>query len=269
VGQPLLMSEPLLYRVATWVIVLGLFVAMNLAWLGFFRVGQRVRRRKMDADLGPLEASMGGLVALILAFSFSLAADRHDEREHVIVDEANAIGTAFLRCDLLEPADRSFCRQRLREYTRLRVEFFEIGHDPARLDSVVQRSSRIASELWNRIVPAVRAGDTPSRAQLVVALNETFDLGQERLAATRHVVAGVITAATLAMCIAWAAFAGYGYGLKGNARSAAWIGFSALICVVVHITLDLDRPGRGVIRPVRGHSIMLDLMRELEAAEKG
>jgi hypothetical protein len=261
------MGEPLLYRVATWVIVLCLFVALNVAWLGFFRVGQRVRRRKVDdADLGPLEASMGGLVALILAFSFSLAADRHDERERVIVREANAIGTAFLRCDLLEPADRTFCRERLRAYTRLRVEFFEVGHDASRLDSVVQRSSRIANELWNRIVPAVRAGDTPSRAQLIVSLNDTFDMGEERLAATRQVVAGLITAATLALCIAWAAFAGYGYGLKGNSRSAAWVGFSLLICVVVYITLDLDRPGRGLIRPVRGHSIMLDLMRELDAS---
>jgi hypothetical protein len=261
-------TEPLLYRVDTWVIVLGLFAALNLAWLGFFWLGQRKRTRcgKADADLGPLEVSMGGLVALILAFSFSLAADRHDEREHVIVREANAIGTAFLRCDLLEPADRSFCRDRLREYTRLRVEFFEVGHDPARLDSVVRRSLRIANELWNRIVVAVRASDTPSRRQLVVSLNETFDLGQERLADTRHVVAGLITAATLGLCIAWAAFAGYGYGFKGNLRSAAWVGFSLLICVVVYITLDLDRPGRGVIRPVRGHSIMLDLMRELEAS---
>jgi hypothetical protein len=260
------MSEPLLYRVATWVIVLGLFAALNLAWLGFFRLGRRVRRARADADLGALEASMGGLVALILAFSFSLAAQRHDEREHVIVREANAIGTAFLRCDLLEPDDRGFCRDRLRAYTRLRVEFFEIGHDRERLDSVVERSTRLSAELWHRLIPAVRANDTPSRSQLIVSLNEVFDTGQERLAATRHVVAGLITVATLGLCIAWAAFAGYGYGLKGNSRSAAWLGFSLLICVVVYITLDLDRPGRGLIRPVRGHSIMLDLMRELDAS---
>jgi hypothetical protein len=260
------MSEPLLYRVATWVIVLGLFAALNVAWLGFFRLGQRVRRARPDADLGPLEASMGGLVALILAFSFSLAADRHDEREHVVVREANAIGTAFLRCDLLDPEDRRFCRDRLRAYTRLRIEFFEIGHDPARLASLVERSARLSTELWHRIIPAIRANDTPSRSQLVVSLNEVFDLGQERLAANRHVVAGLITVATLGLCIVWAAFAGYGYGLKGNSRSAAWLGFSLSICVVVYITLDLDRPGRGLIRPVRGHSIMLDLMRELDAS---
>jgi uncharacterized membrane protein len=264
----LLLSEPLLYRVATWVIVLGLLAAMNLAWAGFFRLGRRERARQgasREADLGPLEASMGGLVALILAFSFSLAAERHDEREHVTVREANAIGTAFLRCDLLEPSDRNFCRDQLRAYTRLRIEFFQIGHDPPRLASVVERCSRLSNEIWRRIIPAVRASDTPSRAQLVVSLNEVFDLSQERLAANRHVVAGLITVATLLLCTAWAAFAGYGYGLKGNSRSAAWIGFSLLICVVVYITLDLDRPGRGLIRPVRGHSIMLDLMRELDA----
>jgi hypothetical protein len=259
-------SEPLLYGVASWVIVLGLFIGLNLAWLGFFRMGRReaLRREKSDADPGPLDASMGGLVALILAFSFSLAAQRHDEREHVIVREANAIGTAFLRCDLLDSADKDFCRNRLREYTRVRVEFFEIGHDPAWLDSVVQRSAQLSDQLWDRVIPAVRAADTPARAQLVVALNQMIDVGQERLAATRHVVAGLITAATLGLCVAWAAFAGYGYGLKGNSRSAAWVGFSALICVVVYITLDLDRPGRGLIRPVRGHSIMVDLLRDLE-----
>lgn len=261
------MSEPLLYGVASWVIVLGLFICLNLAWFGFFRLGRReFARESKEADLGGLETSMGGLVALILAFSFSLAAARHDEREHITVREANAIGTAFLRCDLLEPADRSFCRDRLREYAKTRVEFFEIGHDPPRLDAVVRQTNRLGNELWNRIIPAVRAGDTPARAQIVVALNEMIDLGQERLAANRHVVAGLITLATLVLCIAWAAFAGYGFGVKGNARSAAWVGFSFLICVVVYITLDLDRPGRGVIRPVRGHSIMVDLMRELEAS---
>jgi hypothetical protein len=93
-----------------------------------------------------------------------------------------------------------------------------------------------------------------------------IDLGEERHAANRHVVAGLITTATLGLCIAWAAFAGYGFGVKGNARSLAWVGFSLLICVVVYITIDLDRPGRGVIRPVRGHSIMLDLMREIETS---
>ena len=242
----------------SWVIALGLFIALNLAWLGFFRLGRRevARHGKSEADIGPVEASMGGLVALILAFSFSLAADRHDEREHVVVREANAIGTAFLRCDLLDAEDRSFCRDRLREYTRTRIEFFEVGHDPAKLQAVVERATRISTELWKRVSRAVRAGETPSRAQLIVSINETIDLGEERLAATRHVVAGLITFTTLVLCVAWAAFAGYGYGLKANQRPAAWIGFSLMISVVVYITLDLDRPGRGMIRPVRGHSIM-------------
>lgn len=262
------MSEPLLYGVDSWVIVLGLFIALNLAWHGFFRLGRRevARHGKSEADLGPLEAAMGGLVALILAFSFSLAAQRNDEREHVIAREANAIGTTFLRCDLLDAADRTFCCDRVREYTRVRIEFFEVGHDPARLDSVVHRSERISKELWRRVSAAVRAAESPSRAQLIVSVNEMIDVGEERLAATRHVVAALITVATLGLCVAWAAFGGYGYGLKANQRSAAWVWFSLLICVVVYITLDLDRPGRGLIRPVRGESIMLDLMRELDAS---
>ena len=257
-----------MYGVASWVIALGLFVGLNLAWLGFFRLGQReaARRGKSDADIGPVEASMGGLVALILAFSFSLASERHDEREQMIVREANAIGTTFLRCDLLDASDRMFCREQLRHYTRLRVEFFEIGHDLRRLDSVVQRSALLSNELWSRISQAVRAAESPSRAQLIVSLNQLIDLAQERLAASRHVVAPLITITTLGLCLAWAAFAGYGYGLKANKRSAAWVGFSVMICVVVYITLDLDRPGRGLIRPVRGHSIMVDLLRELEAS---
>jgi hypothetical protein len=261
-------SEPFLYGVASWVIALGLFVGLNLAWLGFFRLGRREAARcaKSDADIGPVEASMGGLVALILAFSFSLASERHDEREHVIVREANAIGTTYLRCDLLDESDRSFCRDRLREYTRARVEFFEIGHDLRRLDSVVQRSKLLANELWSRISRAVRAGETPARAQLIVSLNQMIDLAEERLAASRHVVSPLITITTLGLCLAWAAFAGYGYGLKANQRSAAWVGFSLMICLVVYITLDLDRPGRGLIRPVRGHSIMVDLLRDLEAS---
>jgi hypothetical protein len=264
-------NEPLLYQVPGWVIALVLWAGLNLAWLGFYKLGRResARNEKLNrkSTIGPVESAVSGLVALMLAFSFSLAATRHGEREAVIVREANAIGTAFLRCDFVNTSDRAFCRDRLRHYARIRVDYFEVGHDLQRHAEVVQRSKLVQSEVWERASHFAKDADTPSRALLLAVLNEVIDLSAEREAATRHIVAPLITNTMLAMCLAWAGFAGYAYGLRSNRRSAAWLGFSALVTLVVFITLDLDRPGRGLIRPVRGHSLMVDLMHELDATQ--
>ena len=196
-----------------------------------------------------------------------MASERFDLREDVIVKEANSVDTAHFRCSFLVPEEQAGCRQELARYARLRVEFFEAGHDQERLQRVIDASENLQRVIWRRVERSIPKRDTPSAAQLVAALNELFDLNTDRVAAQRRVVPQEITVVTMALCVAWSAFAGYAFGLTSNRQFGAWIAFTLLVTVVVLTTLDLDRPGRGFIRPARGNSVMEDIARTLETQE--
>ena len=258
------MSEPLLYRIPSWLIAGGLFAGMILIWEVLFRVGLGQKREQAN-DLGPIDTAVAGLLALILAFSFSMASDRFDAREEVIVSEADAIGTTYLRCDFLVPADQAACRERLVRYSQARVEFFEAGHDQEKILDVSARSERLHDELWELVRRTHEVRDTPAVALTVDSLNGLIDLHTDRLAAQRRIVPQEVTAVTLSLCLAWGAFAGYLCGLAGKRLHVSWFGFSALVSIVIFCSIDLDRPGRGFIRPVRGHAVMVELATKLRA----
>jgi hypothetical protein len=254
------LREPFLYQISAWYIAAFLFAGMVAIWELFFRLGvqSRGRRKAMDDSeaitLGSIDTAVGGLLALILAFSFSMASERFDMRENVIIREANAVGTAFFRCSFLMPEEQAGCRSELARYARLRAEFFEVGHDRERLQQVIEKSEDLHHALWARVERSVPQRDTPSVAQLIVSLNELFDLNTERVGAQRRVVPQEVTVVTILLCLAWSAFTGYAFGLTSNRQFGAWLGFAGLVTLVVLTTLDLDRPTRGFVRPVRGTS---------------
>jgi hypothetical protein len=268
------LREPFLYHVSAVYIAAFLFVGMATIWELLYRLGAKNRPRakaSLDGEaltLGSIDTAVGGLLALILAFSFSMAAERFDLREEVIVKEANAVGTAFFRCSFLMPDEQAGCRQDLARYARLRVEFFDAAHHLDRLQEVIEKSEDLHQAIWDRVERSVPQRDTPSVAQLIVSLNQLFDLNTDRVAAQRRVVPQEITVVTVALCFAWSAFAGYAFGLGSNRRFGAWLAFAGLVTLVVLTTLDLDRPGRGFIRPTRGNSVMEDVAKQLEAESR-
>ena len=259
------MGEPLLYRIPGWLIGLGLFLAMTGVWEFFYRLGHRHRKASSREKLGPIETAVAGLLALILAFSFSMASERFDHREEVIIAEANALETTYLRCDFLPPSEEAACRDLLIRYAALRVEFYEAAHHADKVRSVNERSERLHGELWELVRRGQLAEDTPAFALTAAATNELIDLHTDRVAAQRRIVPALITWLTLFLCISWGGFAGYVCGLAEVRQHASWLGFAVLASVVVYVSIDLDRPGRGLIRPVRGHAVMVDLAKKLAA----
>ncbi len=141
---------------------------MATIWELFYRWGRRIGRApkaSLDGEalsLGSIDTAVGGLLALILAFSFSMAAERFDMRARVIVREANAVGTAFFRCSFLMPERAGGCRRISRATRRLRVEFFEAGHDLQRLQQVIEKSEDLHHVIWQRVERSVPQRDTPS-----------------------------------------------------------------------------------------------------------
>lgn len=262
------MEETLVYRTPTFVIAGVVFVLMLVLTAVFYRYGER-RARTLDverADVAPVDGAVAALLALLLALSFSLASERFVARQALVVKEANAIGTAFLRCALLEPEDRRFCEGALRAYVDLRIAYFEEYRDTARYKAIIDESERVQRAVFDRVTEAVhREKNYPALGLLVQALNEMIDVHGERVASFRITVPQPITVLLLCLSLAWSCVLGYALGLKGRRRTGAVVAFSVLVTLVAAATLDLDRPRRGLITLRAGQESLLELQRAIKA----
>jgi hypothetical protein len=129
----------------------GLLVLLLLAVEAGVRAGTRARAQRKGegtADLGTIQGAVLGLLGLLLAFTYSLAAGRQDARRGLLVREANAIGTAYLRAGLLPEPRRGELRAILRQYVDSRIAPDDVVRDPVRLAEAVQRSERVLQTLW-------------------------------------------------------------------------------------------------------------------------
>ena len=133
-----------------------------------------------------VEGSVFGLLGLLLAFTFSGAASRFDDRRQLIVQEVNAIGTAWLRVDLLPSDARPEIKDGFRRYLDARLATYRKLPDLAAAAEEFARSKRIQDEIWDKATTAVRAaGGEPARMLLIPALNEMFDIAEARTLAAR------------------------------------------------------------------------------------
>ena len=125
-----------------WGVFLATMAVVLLAVEGGFRLGQYRRRRSEQEDrppVGEMVAATLALLAFMLAFTFGLAASRFDVRRGLVIDEANAIGTTYLRAGLLPEPHRSDVRSLLREYVDVRLEAVQ----PGKLSRSIGRSEEL------------------------------------------------------------------------------------------------------------------------------
>jgi hypothetical protein len=231
-------------------IVIGLLAVLIAALEVGYRAGSRRLFAPADADVssqtGAIQGAILGLLGLLLAFSFAAAGTRFLERQDLITREANAIGTAVLRADLLGEPERSELRAALRDYTKRRLEVSKkvrFVMDPADAVAFQQMHTRI----WN----AARAGVAARPTALLAVLNpvnELIDLHTTRLAASRkHLPIPVL--GLLVVCSAIAtSITGYACGIADRRRSPSSIALALLIGAALWITIDLDYPRIGLLQ---------------------
>lgn len=214
-----------------------------------FRVGKRSaagREMPEGPNLGAIQGAILGLLALLLGFSFAGAAARFMERQDLIVKESSAIGTAYLRADLLGEPHRSELRSSLAEYVehRLRVS--------ATLRQGLAEESKAEIDGFHaRIWKAARDGVAERPATMEVVLlpvNELIDLHTARLAASRKHLPPLVLGLLVASSAMSMGVIGYGCGLTRQ-RSLIMAGSLAfLIGISLWTTIDLDHPRSGVIQ---------------------
>jgi hypothetical protein len=242
-------------------------VALFLGMLGLQEVGRRLGKRQLNQDpdgarksLGPLEGTVFGLLGLMLAFTFSGAAARLDGRRQLVAQEANAIGTAYLRVDLLPATAQPPLREAFRHYLDARLAYFQNPYQsPASLAGWNQ-SNQLQNVIWSEAVTACKADPTNSTTMLVLpALNDMIDITTTRAMAANQHPPSVVYVMLGALTLATALLVGYSMA-EGKVRSWAHIlGFAGLFSITVFVIIDLEYPRLGLIRVDAADQVMVDL----------
>lgn len=240
------------YRLDPILFIILLFVVIEACAEGGFEVGRWIakRHRIREAELfGVVEGGVLGLVGLMLAFSFSLALGRYEDRQHLVVLEANAIEVTYLRSSFLPSAQRQSFRSELRDYARARVAYYEQFRFEAARAQLAAESSALQSALWNATATAAtRAPQDLTSSLLVEAMNNAIDLSRERDAALFNRVPAEIGLLLVLVSAVAAALLGYGFGLNDKRRTIMTTIFVILMTMIVFTIFDLDRPQSGYIR---------------------
>ena len=241
---------PQFFQLSSWALGLILFaVVLGTTGLGLLLGrSQRHRSDSLREPLAVLQAALLGVVGLILAFGLALAVGRYEARRAAVVEEANAIGTTYLRAQTLPEPVRSRSLDLLVSYTRsaLRVSDQVPGSAAAR-DAAISEE-RIERQLWGLAGQALDEAPTASAPRLYVeSLNEVFDAETARVAAlSNRVPTAVLVLEILGSAIALGLLAAY-LAIAGRGVIAVLLA-SALVAFLLLVTADLDRPTRGMIR---------------------
>jgi len=263
-------SVEFLYDEPASVILLLLFVFLIVATELGFRLGRRQASSHSELVRGQvhnIQGALMGLLALLLGFTFAMAVSRFDNRRHMVVKEANAIGTAALRAQVLPAAEQAAMRDLFRRYVDVRVD---AGHEdymptPER-DSLDAKAHELQGRLWDQAASAAEADPHSVAAGLLLsAMNDAIDVKSERDAS----LANHVPESVLLLLFAFAALAsgilGYSTGLTGARIIGMPAAFALLVTLVLMVILDLDRPRRGFI--LVGQESMIALQRSLETSK--
>jgi hypothetical protein len=248
----------------------GLFAAtigvVVLSIEGGYRLGKYRRARsdrEKDAPVGAIVAATLGLLAFMLAFTFGLAATRFDARRMLVLEEANAIGTANLRAGLLPEPNRSAIRKLFREYVDVRLE----AVNPDAVEGAISKSSELHRALWSQ-ASEVAAQDNRSivTGVFVQSLNEVIDLHAKRIMFALHNrIPELVWLVLYFIAIISMTALGYQEGLSGSRRSLAVLALAFTFSAVMLLIADLDRPHEGMLRA--GQHPMLDLRESLKNSD--
>ena len=262
------MSTEVAYSQSDWftlVIFLGIIIVLSLVGELGFLLGRKIRETSDEpakTQSFTVTAATFGFLALLLAFAFSAGGTRFATRKQLMVDEANAIGTTYLRAQLLPEPYGSEAASLLRDYVDVRVEWHRALDDGERLEEANEATQDLQQQLWAQ---AVAAGQEDPRAEtyslFTQSLNELIDLQTMRLASVENRIPPTALYLLLLAAILGVLALGYGAGLGNRRNILGRIIVALLIVVVIFVVVDLDRPGGGLIE--EGQRSMLRLQESL------
>lgn len=241
-------------------IAIPLFFVMLILLETGRRLRARPGRQKLEgAGFPAVEGAVFGLFGLLLAFTFSGAVSRWDTHRSLIVEEANDIGTAYLRLDLLPAVAQPELRDLFREYTTIRAHRFDFLPDTPQTIAAAKESESLQSEIWSRSLAAATApGANPDAAKLLLpALNAMIDVTASRRNAFEMHPPPIVYVLLMILSCACALLAGY--GMTGRRSLIYIVGFAFIVAFTIYATLEIEYPRRGLIRLTERNQVLLSV----------
>jgi hypothetical protein len=238
--------NPLNYPLLIFVITF--FLLWLAAWVGT-RIDQRHRvlaDEDVRTDFGTVQAATLTLLGLIIGFSFSMATGRYDLRKSYEEAETNAIGTEYVRADLLPGDEASKVRSLLREYTALRIRFYT-AHAGDDIDQIRADTGKVQDQLWATVAQTANSQPTPIHALAVAGMNDVLNSeGYTQAAWWNRIPVG---AWCLMFAIALFCNGLLGFGARRPEPKLLLV-LPLVVGVAFFLISDIDSPRGGVIRVV-------------------
>jgi len=252
-------------RIPLW-FILPLIVGSSLLMMEVgYRIGRWRHSRVVDekeAPVAAMSAAVLGLLAFMLAFTFSMAATRFDARRQTVVHEVNAIGTAHLRARLLPEPRKSAITSKLVRYTELRSQKMT----PENISDLLAQSTTLQQELWSEAVAAAETDTRPIMTGLFIeSLNEVIDLHTTRVfLGLSNRIPMTIWASLFVLIVLGMISFGYQAGIAATSRSLEMPIFALAFAGVLYLIFDLDRAHEGLMHV--NQNAMLDLYRSMQSS---
>jgi len=241
------------------------FVFVAILMLAFgeagYQYGIRTQNQKDKAAPNPLGSLVGGLLgmlAFVLAFTFSMASSQNDHRKQNVLEEANSIGTAYMRSDLIDEQYGIEVKRLLREYVDTRLKATNIDY----LETAIAKSVEIHKLLWTQV--ALAAGENPNTNTMLMieSINDVIDMHEKRMiGALFNRIPNSVWIALVAIISLTMITLGTQVGLTGKRRLVAVIPLILAFAVLVTLVVDLNRPQSGLIKV--GQQAMIDLQNSI------
>lgn len=252
----------------------SLAVGLLLGMLVCLEFGRRFGRFRLAADpenamrgTGPVEGAVFGLYALLVAFTFSGAAGRFDDRLRLAIQEEVAVGTAYLRIDLLPAALQPPLRDRFRQYLGERIEIYRQYTDKDALARLTARTDALQSEIWSLAVAACTASgsnSTTGRDMVISSLNEMFDIANRRMHTRLLHPPKVIFVLLFVLGLVCSFMAGHGMAENKRPNWVHMLAFAIFTSLTVYVILDIEYPRHGLIRVDSIDQILVELLQRMK-----
>jgi hypothetical protein len=239
-----------------WLFFVGTILFVMFSTEVGYRLGHRSRRRSAEEKESPVSAIAGsilGLSAFMLAFTFGIVANRYDARKALVREEANSIGTTYLRTDFIPEPARTETRQVLRDYVDKRLAFVQTLHTgrmtEAEIANALANAGKIQGRLWAMaVVNARKDMDSDVAALYIDSLNGMIDLHATRVAVGLQArIPGGIWIALLSLTFLGMVAIGYQMAIAGSKRSLAQSILAISFSMVITLIASLDRPESGYV----------------------
>jgi hypothetical protein len=210
---------------------------------------------------GPLEAGVFSLLALLIGFTFGDAMTRWEMRRQLMVQEANTIGTAYRRLDLLEPNDRNRLQHQFKRYVAARLELYQVLHQTTPPKAETEQVALLQDSIWRGALAAGHAEDNNTAdLMLIPALNQMIDITTTRAAVTRAHPPAIIYLLLIVVAMVGALIAGYGIGMHARRSLVHMVAFASVMAFSIWVIMELEFPRRGLIRLDPGDQLLNEVL---------